>query len=140
MIETSPGVKFISGCFTFCKAGQGPKWKAQTPASFTLDILKRTRKSTNYALFGRSLVFSCFHVFVGWRVWVKTRKKLSLNSKQLAKHKNTKPLNYGKKCIVCTHPKACIYHCLKSVTHFNWSSQYLFVSICELNKEFLLRV
>jgi hypothetical protein len=42
-------------------------------------------------------VFSCFHVFVSCIVWVMSKKKLSLNSKQLIIHENTKTLNYGQK-------------------------------------------
>jgi hypothetical protein len=49
-------------------------------------------------------VFSCFHVYVSCGVWVKTRKTLSFNCKQLVKHENAKTINYGQK--VC--PKTVI--------------------------------
>jgi hypothetical protein len=51
------------------------------------------RASTQYALFGCSLVFSSFHVSVSCRVWVKNKKNIILEwltTNKKCKHQNAK--------------------------------------------------
>jgi hypothetical protein len=61
-------------------------------------------------------VIQYFHVFVSCRVWVKTWKKISFNSKQIVKHENTKL----RPKIACKHPEG-LFNWQPGLSQKNWN-------------------
>jgi hypothetical protein len=70
----------VFGCPNYIKFLGHPFAVNTNPTNFIFQLPKghhlqaHDRASTHYALFGRSLVFSCFHVLVSCKVWVKKEK------------------------------------------------------------------